>query len=642
MKQKLDIRWRQSLAATILLIVLVFGGSFLLQRHICRQAERQSFQHLTDAAAQARQIIQQRAQIDREYLSLIAAVVSGYEDLRSPELWEILDRYTYTGMITRMELLLPDDTVLTSGGRQLDASDVLSFDEEAALGAHLSDRSVNLTGGTVYVLRHFVPVVRNGETVAMLYGLLELDQLQQELSPALSSGGAAVYIIDGCTGDFLLDTWHGDIGGNIWALGERPMADGYDAEQLRQGLIDGQPGYVVFLSETTGEHLYLYYEDLGINDWRIALSSPEDTVLADAYPVRNAMYLFLAIEAVCLLLYLLWMIRFVRREADERQRQLDALNYSYHVEQLLFNAHVTPENIQLALGEIGRILEAERVDFWMLGSPEGAVPFLWEKAGCARTAERDPARHQCARKLLSYFQAGGSEFKADRPAALREVLPEDSLRNVRNLVAISIKDSEGAVCGILAASNLPDRPSNPQYLRQAGLSFSMLCRNMASYHAVKEQGERDLLSGLYNRNRYELDLDTLLQEVQTSLACVYIDLDGLHETNNTLGHETGDRMLQAVSAQILETFGSRHAYRIGGDEFLVFTVDLEETQVYHLCRAVEEALARQRIHISVGVQWQAEVPSLDQLIRAAEQKMYAAKQAYYASGEALLRRQRRG
>ena len=128
------------------------------------------------------------------------------------------------------------------------------------------------------------------------------------------------------------------------------MAPGYDHEQLKQGLIDGKTGYVVFVSRTVGEYLYFYYEPVGINNWRVALSVPESEVFADAQAAREIMNLFLIFEAVCFILYFLWMFRYVRRETNEKQRQLDTINYLYEVEKLLFNAHEKRENLFQALG----------------------------------------------------------------------------------------------------------------------------------------------------------------------------------------------------------------------------------------------------------------------------------------------------
>ena len=131
-----------------------------------------------------------------------------------------------------------------------------SFEKEADAGAHITDRETGLSEDEGYILRHFVPVIRNGETVAMLYGVIELGSLPKELVSRPYDGEAAVYIVDGNTGDFLVDTWHAEPG-NIWELGERPMAKGYDHDALKRGMIEGRTGYVVFVSRTTGSYLYI-------------------------------------------------------------------------------------------------------------------------------------------------------------------------------------------------------------------------------------------------------------------------------------------------------------------------------------------------------------------------------------------------
>ena len=150
-------------------------------------------------------------------------------------------------MASDIALLLPDNTVITGSGQRINAEGKISFEKESALGAHISNRETSLTDEEEYVVRHYVPVIKNGETTAMLYGVIELNRLPEEIKASPYGGKAAIYMIEGNSGDFLLDTWH-DKPGNIWDLGEREMAPGYDHEHLKQGLIDGESAYVVFLS----------------------------------------------------------------------------------------------------------------------------------------------------------------------------------------------------------------------------------------------------------------------------------------------------------------------------------------------------------------------------------------------------------
>ena len=63
------------------------------------------------------------------------------------------------------------------------------------------------------------------------------------------------------------------------------------------------------------------------------------------------------------------------------------------------------------------------------------------------------------------------------------------------------------------------------------------------------------------------------------ICCIYVDVNGLHELNNTQGHAAGDKMLQTVASLMRTQFGDRHVYRIGGDEFVVLAQDMEYVQV---------------------------------------------------------------
>ena len=176
--------------------------------------------------------------------------------------------------------------MITHDGREVDATGYLSFAEEAAKGAHISDRETDILTGD-YIIRHFMPVIRDGQIVAMLYGVITLNTLPKTVVLEPYGGRGALYIIDGNNGDFLIDTWHPGQVGNIWQLGSRKMAPGYNPETLKEGVSRGDSNYVVFVSRTIGEHLYMYYTPMKINQWRISLSVPESVVFASSIIINN-------------------------------------------------------------------------------------------------------------------------------------------------------------------------------------------------------------------------------------------------------------------------------------------------------------------------------------------------------------------
>ena len=640
--KKQEILWKSPLVVAVLLILLLIAASVLAAGWVNRMEEERSFEELYEETNRLAQEIEDEMENDREELELLAAVIAEYEDLTSQELWKILDSYDMVGMMSRLELLLPDDTVLTEGGKRVDVSGLLSFEEEAEHGAHVSDRVQDLDEDGTYIVRNYVPVKRDGQIIAMLYGVVELGSLPEDLEAAPYGGQAAIYIIEGQTGDFLVDTWHSESGGNIWALGRREMAPGYDHDTLKRGLTEGDTGYVVFVSETTGQYLYFYFEPLEINEWRIALSVPEDVVFEIADSIRAALNLFLGFEIICFVAYFLWMLRYVRNVTSEKQRQLDTINYIYDVEKLLFNAHEDRENIDLVLEKIAQITLAEKVGFWTVEDSTIGSAFFWCRNLAEKGQERDTEE---AASLLRLFEAGRTQLEAydeETMAALFPDMPQElEAKLPTSMVAVPVKDMDGSICGILAVCNLSGGYLAPVFLKNVEFSFGMFCHNLRTYKEIKEKGEKDLMSGLYNRNRYEMDLEMYRELYTSSLACVYIDVNGLHEKNNSEGHEAGDKMLKTVAEQIREKFGSRHAYRIGGDEFLAFAVDMKEEEVSRLGREISEALRKENIEISVGIQWEKEVSSLEELIKTAEKKMYKAKQKYYEKEEHDRRKRER-
>ena len=363
----------------------------------------------------------------------------------------------------------------------------------------------------------------------------------------------------------------------------------------------------------------------------------EAIVFSNANLIRNILNAFLVFEAVCFLFYFLWMLRYVRRETGEKQRQVDTINNVYDVAKLLFSAHEHQENISPALERIAHNTGSSAVSFWVAGLGENGMFFSWHTSeGSSATGSEIP---NYIPVLLKLFQAGQPYFEAYDAAALSPVFPDGVPKGIVGLAAIPLEDMKGALCGILAAENPQRGQVTYSLLRSMEFSFSMLCRNLRGYSAIRIQGETDVLTGLLNRNCYERDIPDYWQWYRDSLACVYIDTNGLHELNNTLGHEAGDNMIRRTAAEILRRFGKAHSYRIGGDEFVAFVPDMSEDAVSRLCQEMESVLMAENIHISVGIQWADSVSDLNAFIQAAEGKMYAAKRSYYAD-EAHDRRRR--
>jgi diguanylate cyclase (GGDEF)-like protein/PAS domain S-box-containing protein len=154
---------------------------------------------------------------------------------------------------------------------------------------------------------------------------------------------------------------------------------------------------------------------------------------------------------------------------------------------------------------------------------------------------------------------------------------------------------------------------------------------------LAHRATHDPLTGLYNRGQF-LDfvghaVDRLARQTR-QLALLFIDVDGLKETNDHLGHGAGDRLLQHVADCIRSSVRPDDVIaRYGGDEFTVLCEGLARADdalaIAHRVQdtARSSPLEGAPVGLSIGVA-AADRPGTDPhvLIAAADDAMYVAKE----------------
>ncbi|WP_229258837.1 putative bifunctional diguanylate cyclase/phosphodiesterase [Duganella flavida] len=163
----------------------------------------------------------------------------------------------------------------------------------------------------------------------------------------------------------------------------------------------------------------------------------------------------------------------------------------------------------------------------------------------------------------------------------------------------------------------------------------------ASAELIWHQANFDQLTALPNRHMFH---DRLNQEIKKArreglqLALLFIDLDGFKEVNDTLGHQQGDAVLVEAARRIgLCVRSSDTVARLGGDEFTVILSGLEHADgidrlvqgmLALLSRPVTVEGALPSVSASVGIAlYPADAATPEDLLRCADQAMYAAKQS---------------
>lgn len=172
--------------------------------------------------------------------------------------------------------------------------------------------------------------------------------------------------------------------------------------------------------------------------------------------------------------------------------------------------------------------------------------------------------------------------------------------------------------------------------------------NEARRDGLTQLGNRKLLSELLER--YSAIVD---DHPRSQIALLLLDLDDFKILNDTLGHESGDRILTAVAERLKQVMnGPERLFRMGGDEFAIICLQFkeEDSAIFLASRLlhalshlpVKEGEREVRISASIGIAYHHEDMEADELIRNADLAMYDAKLAgkhCYRSYSATLHQQ---
>ncbi len=161
-----------------------------------------------------------------------------------------------------------------------------------------------------------------------------------------------------------------------------------------------------------------------------------------------------------------------------------------------------------------------------------------------------------------------------------------------------------------------------------------------SHEKLEYQAHHDALTGLPNRQLFHDRLSMALSRAirhDIKLAVLFLDLDNFKIVNDTLGHRTGDLLLQGVAERLSKICREEDTVaRLGGDEFIILMSDLNDPveNAARLARRIIEDLNRPfqlseneyATNVSIGVTFFPEDgDSAEDLIKFADMAMYKAK-----------------
>ncbi len=320
--QNKPVKKDRSLTATgvviALIVVLLVGGYFKIN-DVIRQ---RSILRMEEGVNTVIEEVTAKLERDSRILNATAGIISQADNFDIDATREIIKNASPLLETMQVRVLLPNNQIITPDGHITDAmdSEAISFAEEAPLGEHISGRMQNISTGDP-ILRHFVPIIQDGQTAALLYGITDLTELPKNLNiNNIYNASASVYIIDTKTGNFILDTWHDELK-NIDDYSDKKYPKETKGtlswDQYMQDVVNMETGYVVFRTSDTDGWEYMYYAPAGINQWAIAVSVPEKEAFSSVYAVRRVSIVLGVLMALVIFLYYCW----VSHNAKEVMRQ---------------------------------------------------------------------------------------------------------------------------------------------------------------------------------------------------------------------------------------------------------------------------------------------------------------------------------
>ena len=150
-------------------------------------------------------------------------------------------------------------------------------------------------------------------------------------------------------------------------------------------------------------------------------------------------------------------------------------------------------------------------------------------------------------------------------------------------------------------------------------------------------GTHDVMTGLFNRAYFEETIQKLEHTRKDPVSIIVLDLNYLKKTNDTLGHQAGDKLIRRLAEVLTAAFNNGQiAARIGGDEFAIILPRTEEAETaefikqIHALMEINNKYYREPIlSISIGAATSQPGMNMERVIQLADDAMYKNKAEYH-------------
>ena len=619
------------LMPTLVVLILILALTVTTYNISLKQEEEECWNRLENASEAIIQSIQSRVNDDLNYLRLIGKDFSNEDHLPTYE--EYRDRFATfedVSLFERVDLLMKNNTLCTMHGdvQQIYSNDFLILNSTAEYmdlvhtDTLTNERSVN----------YYVPILQNDSVVAYLVGVIQCDALDEKFYTPILNGKTHNLIIDTTDGQVVMDNKNMNIDNIASDTDFKLLASKKNVVKAINSL---KSGVVTFKKGNINQ--YLIYKPVKIYNWELLITVSENVAFASTLMLKQNYMIMVICEIVILLLYCGFYIKKVRRislKSHELSEDLNVSNTLIQCVRILSNSADQKRSIDEILQIICEFYQAQRCYVLDLDMDNKKTNGIYEYG----KQYDDIHVENMVRLCLEHMDLVNQFFENQKSYYIDDVTNEISVtspiyssfiqQKIHSIIVVPFMDDK-QINGVFAVDNPKQNYYQKDFLESLCFFIKTAMAREKEKAKLKNLSYVDSLTYAQNRNHFNEYIEQNRNKELHSLGVIYLDLNGLKEVNDKMGHIAGDTLIITASYVLQEIFLD-NSYRVGGDEFVVIEQDVSELLFFDQYSKLLNRMKELEISVATGCVWKEACINLSEILQEADQKMYEDKKHYYS------------
>lgn len=627
------------LMPTLVVMVLILVLTVATYNISLRQEEEECFNRLENASETMVQSIKNRVNDDLNYLRLIGKDFSNEDHLPTYEEYkDRLSTFEDVSLFERVDLLMKNNTLYTMHDevQQIYTNEFLVLNSTS----EYMDRVHTDTLTNKRSVNYYVPIQQNETVIAYLVGVFQCDTMDDQFYTKILNGKTHNSIIDTTDGQVVMDNQDLNIDNIASDTDFKLLLPKKNVLKQIHSLKSG-----AFASEKNGEKKYFVYKPVGVCNWELLVMVNEEDAFANVLTLKNNYMIMVICEILILLLYCGFYITKVRRiskKSNELNEDLNVSNTLIQCVRKLSNDLYKESTIDEILQIICEFYQAERCYVLDLDMDNKKVNGIFEYG----KRHDDIHIENMVRLCLGHTDLINQFFENQKSYYIEDVTHEIPYtspiyasfmqQKIHSIIVVPFMDHK-QIKGVFVVDNPKQNYYQKDFLESLCFFIKTAMEREKEKTKLKNLSYVDSLTYAQNRNHFNEYLEQNRNKELHSLGVIYLDLNGLKEINDKMGHIAGDTLIISASYALQEIFLD-NSYRVGGNEFVVIEQDVSELLFFDQYAKLLKRMKELEISVATGCVWKETCPNLSETLQEADQKMYEDKKRYYSLAENDRRR----